>query len=438
MRSRYSVDRESFETFLRNAYAVQESGLDPHSLSALTEIQRFVTSDDFELNRAMHMIAERALGVSHASGIAVALLEPNKNELVYRAGSGSVANDVGRRVPAVLSASSLQETRREILRVENAESDKRIEAEICRQFGALALLMLPIYKSHVLVGVLQVLFAEAHSFLDREVRTYRLMVGALEDGILRDLQREEKQRVVRTVEQPSNVPVVSEQYAQPVQNIAGTPEVFAAAGKQNTAADSLVREPDPASSLRGKAIHDHVAVILREVSAVWNELTRAIGNLETRAWNANLRFAGPAIAAAVMVTIIVSIFHLSRFSDMKISSSVSTLHDAPQQLPGKDLLMNDESKRLSVEQKEYASPGSGFRRVRIGPNEVDYIADDVTIRHFEIRPPKPQIRRSAQKEMSFGDDVTVRYFANTPALVSERPSDSKVKPTTNKSSFQSQ
>lgn len=437
MTSRYSVDRESFESFLANAYAVQESGLDPHTLSALTEIQRFVTNDDFELNRAMHMIAERALGVSRASGVAVALLEPNKNELVYKAGSGIAANDVGRRVPAVLSASSQQETRREILRVENAERDKRIEAEICRQFGAMALLMLPIYKSHVLVGVLQVLFAEAHSFLDREVRTYRLMVGALEDGILRDVQREEKQQRVRTVEQPSPVPVVSQQYVQPVQNGAATSEVLAAASKLNIAAEFSVREPDAASPPTEKEIHNHLAVIIREVSAVWNEFTRAIGNLETRVWNANMRYAGPAIAAAVAVTIAVSIFHLSRFSDTKITSSVSTLHDAQQPLP-KDLLVSEESKTLDYEQKVNTSPGTGFKRVRIGPNEVDYIADDVTIRHFEIRHAKPLIRTSAQNEISFGDDVTVRYFANMPALGSGRPSDSEAKPTTNKTSFQSQ
>ena len=75
--------------------------------------------------------------------------------------------------------------------------------------------------------------------------------------------------------------------------------------------------------------------------------------------------------------------------------------------------------------------------MRIGPDEVDYIADDVTVRHFEIRPAKPQILRSAQNEISFGDDVTVRYFANAPALVSDRPGDSAAKPTTNKSVFQS-
>ena len=437
MKSSYSVDRQSFQTFLENAFAVQESGLDSHSLSSVIEIQRFVANDDFELNRAMHMIAERALGVSHASAVAVALLEPNKNELVYKAGSGSAANDVGRRVPAVLSASSMQESRREILRVENAGSDNRIESEICRQFGAMALLMLPIYKSHILVGVLQVLFEEPHSFLDREVRTYRLMVGALEDGILRDLQREEKQPVVSTVEPSSHVQV-SEQYVRSVENSVRTSGVLAEAGKQTIAAGFVGREPGASPIPREKTIHDHVAIVVREVSAIWSEFTRAIGSIENRARSANFRYAGPAIAASVVLTIVVLISHLSHFSDTKISSSVSTLQDVQQSVPAKALFLTEEGSRPGDEQKENVNLGKGFRRVRIGPNEVDYIADDVTIRHFEIRSAKPLIRRGTEKEITFGDDVTIRYFANAPALVSHQPSESEGKPITDKTSFQSQ
>jgi hypothetical protein len=170
MSAHYSRDRESFQGFLANAFAVQECGLDRESLSALIEMQQFVTSGEFDVGRVMSMIVDRALKVSTASGIAIALLE--SSELVYRAGSGTAANNVGRRVPAVLSASSGAELRREILRVENAQTDSRIQAEICRQFEAKALLMLPMYRGHVLAGVLQVLFSEVHAFLDPEVRMY--------------------------------------------------------------------------------------------------------------------------------------------------------------------------------------------------------------------------------------------------------------------------
>ena len=53
---------------------------------------------------------------------------------------------------ASLTVSADAKTNCEILRVENAQTDTRIEADICRQFGASALLILPIYHDRVLAG----------------------------------------------------------------------------------------------------------------------------------------------------------------------------------------------------------------------------------------------------------------------------------------------
>src|ERR1700757_1557781 len=133
MSSHVSLDRESFQNFLANAFAVQNSGLNRQLLSALIEVQHFIAKDEFTVDRALHLIADSALKVCNASGIAIALLEAN--QLVYRAGSGTTAVDVGHHVSAVLSVCARSEPRVEILRVENAQADLRIEAEICRQFG---------------------------------------------------------------------------------------------------------------------------------------------------------------------------------------------------------------------------------------------------------------------------------------------------------------
>ena len=58
-------------------------------------------------------------------------------------GSGSSAACVGRHVTAVLSVSKHTQSKDEILRVENAQADRRNEAAICRQCGARLLLILP-------------------------------------------------------------------------------------------------------------------------------------------------------------------------------------------------------------------------------------------------------------------------------------------------------
>src|SRR5215470_3568897 len=181
MSARYRPDPDVFEALLSNAFAVQESGLDRHSLAALVEIQRFLGREQLDFDQEMQMVADRTCKLFRASGVAIALLEAN--ELVYRAGAGISTNDVGRHVSVVLNIASSQRIGREILRVENAETDRRIEAEICRQFGATSLLILPICKKHVLVGVLQVLFEHPHSFRESEICFCRVMVNLLEEVI---------------------------------------------------------------------------------------------------------------------------------------------------------------------------------------------------------------------------------------------------------------
>ena len=181
MSTHSSLDPECFQKLLADAFVVQESGIETRSLSALVDLQGRVATGEFDVDRDMPLVADYARNVADATGIAIALLKGD--QLVYRAGSGSSAACVGRHVTAILSVSKNTQSRDEILRVENAQADGRIEAAICRQFGARSLLILPIYDNRALVGVLEVTFGEAHAFEDREVRTYRLMAGLLGEAM---------------------------------------------------------------------------------------------------------------------------------------------------------------------------------------------------------------------------------------------------------------
>jgi hypothetical protein len=59
-----------------------------------------------------------------------------------------------------------------------------------------------------------------------------------------------------------------------------------------------------------------------------------------------------------------------------------------------------------------------FQRVEVGPNEVDYVAEDVTVRIF-TPPPKPRaVQRGNQVDI--GEDVTVHYFADNRTGKTER------------------
>jgi len=428
---------ELFQTFLANAFAVQESGLDRRSLSAVIEIQRFIAGDEFNLDAAMQIIVDRALGVSHASGVAIGLLEPNRNELVYQAGSGNAAKDVGRRMPAVLSASSTPEMRREILRVENAASDTRIEAEICRQFGAMSLVMLPIYKDRILAGVMQALFEEAHSFSEREIRTYRLMIGALEEAMVRSLQRAPEKAAAVAVEAIPAPEAHSPQVTHIADRVPPRDEcvrpdtVFAHNPSQNVSPGSAWNYA-PLFKQWAEWLRAYRAIVVRELTTQQSKFMEAFGLVKIHPLSGNFRNAAAAIGAALVLSILVWMGHRVGATNEKVSLSGSTPRDAQLQAPAKPLLGSDAIKPISNGSKEATGSGPGFRRVRVGPNEVDYIAEDVTIRKFEPIHPQPQVRRTG-KEVNFGDDVTVRYFAKSPALASESSGASEATPVKQKS-----
>lgn len=178
-----------FQQLLANAFTVQECGMDRQSLAGIVELQRSIQEGNLGDQGTMQLIAERTRNVANASGVAIGLL--NLDHLFYAAGTGTAISYVGMRVKATLTVSRMNEARAEILRVEDAEADTRIEAAVCRQFHAKSLLILPVYRSRVLAGVLHILFDEPHTFQDQELRTYRILAGLLSEALFQQVSPEQ-------------------------------------------------------------------------------------------------------------------------------------------------------------------------------------------------------------------------------------------------------
>lgn len=408
MNSPPSLDRKSFETFLADAFAVQKSGLDARSLSAVMEVQRFITAAEFRVDDALNLIVDRTLSMSSASGVAIARLD--SNQLVYCSVSGNSGTEIGRRLPAVLGACPHSEGGAEIVRVENAETDSRVQAEICRQFGAASLLILPIYDKHVVVGVLQIHFSEAHSFVDREVRAYRLMAGMAGDVISRTL-----------ADSRERAPLV-----------AGNTEVI----QRNIALEHVFNDSQK-DTTQAAPIASFLAGILSA-----NGLTRfSSAAAKQRIHRAGRFFADnvwptETLGAAVLLCIALGIAHFHHSASSTVGSTSSISGDIPVTSIVNAAPAND---RRGFDRRaiDGLSPNAAFRRVRIGPNEVDYIAEDVTVKHFVISNPRLQTQ-SRVRQVNIGDDVTVRYFANDSAFASQTESVSTPAETTRQSLPRSQ
>jgi GAF domain-containing protein len=398
MSTHSSLDRESFQKFLDSAFALQESGLDSQSLCSLLQVERAIATGEADQDWVMHLIADRARNVASATGIAIALLE--KNQLVYRAGSGSAATYIGRHLTAVLSVSPRSEAPREILRVENAETDARIEAAICRQRGAKSLLILPIYHERTVAGLLEVFFSEAHTFQDPEVRIYRLMAGAVEQAMFREVQLGQKEVLAS---QPATDQLAVEQINAQRQKLPAHESALQSILKHWT---GWVRESAKAA---GEFVY--LSPSSKAAITVTRSVKRALGELRGNV-------AAIAVVIAVMIAIWIS---FDRRPVSPIGGARRGSNAAEQQVPSAadmPLPARRTSKpRTVADGTESIEPASSaFRRVRVGQNEVDYIAEDVTIRQLT---PKTKYRQvsNGNEQVNIGDDVTVRYFAYKPAVV---------------------
>jgi GAF domain len=398
MNANDSLDRESFQRLLASAFAVQESQIDPALLSGIMEVRRLIAKRELDLDAVMPLVVDSARDLANAAGTAIGLFEGN--QLVYRAGSGSSAANIGRRVKASLTLPPNAKSSREILRVEDAETDTRIEAAICRQFGAKSLLILPLYHQRALAGILEVLFGEAHIFQDREVRTYRLMAGLIESAMEQAAQVEREHLTADLV-----LPHAVEEI---------TPH-----------GGEFLKDCRAMSSSRIRAIYHRcrgALAVLKESSALRQPVQMAkawLHRAQEVNWNKRRRAIAFAAGAASFGLIFWAAY--SRGPALPLGSSA---HSKSSALPGSvgDV---EHSERLESAKVKPAGgalsplsdprpqPALARRRVRsarVGQNEVEYIGDDVTVRHFTYKPATLHGGVRASQVAHFGNDVTVRYF----------------------------
>ena len=377
MNSHSRLDREWFQTLLSNAFTVQESGLETQSLSAFVEIERMIAAKQPDVDRAMQRTADRARAIANASGVAIALLQ--RDQLVYRAGSGSAAQNMGRQLPAVLSVSAHNQPQTEIVRVENAQSDTRIEGAICRQFGAMALLIVPVYRERTVAGVLEVLFDEAHDFQHGEVRAYHLMAGLVGEALSRDVCLQGRKAPAA---QPALVPNSGSQIPveAPMFRLLSESEfnrsigrIFEAASRAAVGMSVLWRSPRAA--FRCSLVAVPVSLVL--VISSWIAYDRHTPSVDSALSTSNVPGPPPA-------------YILKKSTDG--DQPQSTAHEAGA-----------------------GSTSSPFQPTRLGKNEIDSVADDVTIRHFNNIPATAPARRW-NRQIDIGEDVTVHYFASRAKL----------------------
>ena len=145
--------------------------------------------EQFVLDEVLQLVAERALTITGADGIAIALAEGNA--IVCRASAGTIAPDAGVRLDPNSGFSGACLRREEIVRCDDADNDTRVNVHACRALGARSMVAVPLTGRHSVIGLLEAFSTEAYGFNDSDVRSLNLLA----ELILSALKPEEEDRL---------------------------------------------------------------------------------------------------------------------------------------------------------------------------------------------------------------------------------------------------
>jgi N-acetylmuramoyl-L-alanine amidase len=166
---------------LRHRRALEKSGV---PLDAdVWQLEQFV------LDEVLQLVAERALTLTGADGIAIAMAEGDA--IVCRATAGTIAPEPGARLDPKSGFSGACLRTGGIVRCDDSEKDSRVNVQVCRRLGTRSIVAVPIASAHGTIGLLEAFSAEPHGFNDSDVRSLKLLA----ELILSAMRPEEENRL---------------------------------------------------------------------------------------------------------------------------------------------------------------------------------------------------------------------------------------------------
>jgi N-acetylmuramoyl-L-alanine amidase/putative methionine-R-sulfoxide reductase with GAF domain len=152
----------------RKALAARHNGFDCKS-----PVAEFEAEEQFVLDEVLQLVAERAVAITGADGLAIALAE--NDEIVLRASAGMVRPDVGARIDRDSAFSGACFRTAQIFTCDDTETDPRVNIDACRKLGARAMVAVPLCGRKRVIGVLEAFSTWPFSFNDSDVRNLSLL-----------------------------------------------------------------------------------------------------------------------------------------------------------------------------------------------------------------------------------------------------------------------
>jgi len=184
-REKPALDEATFQQLLEAAHVLQEQKTfevvsrprpDPtEALAQIVETQEFLRTQSDDLGPAATVVVERLQKITHATGVAVAVVQENRLE--YCAATGDAANLTGTSLPLDTSLSA----------------DGQLSTQFSREHPDKQSIALPLHREGNLCGLLEVRFAGGDPIRSPEMRSCQLMAGLMTEAIARAADREWKE-----------------------------------------------------------------------------------------------------------------------------------------------------------------------------------------------------------------------------------------------------
>lgn len=187
-----ALDEGSFQKLLEAAFVLQEHnqrqrGNDSQpdlnaSLSAIVETHKLIQTGRLDFRTAVSLVAEQAQRMTHASAVAVGIVEAG--QLAYRAATGTVSGETATLVPIESSVSfeCLRDGKLVQYGDAAAASSPGVRAGASR--GIRSLVAAPIYHKGRVAGAFELRFSKPNSFQSKDVGTAQLMAGLVSEAML--------------------------------------------------------------------------------------------------------------------------------------------------------------------------------------------------------------------------------------------------------------
>ena len=129
--------------------------------------------EQFVLDEVLQLVAERALTITGADGVAIALAQDNA--IICRASAGTIAPDAGMRLDPKSGFSGASFRTGRIVRCDDTETDPRVNVQTCRRLGARSMVAVPLAGQQNVIGLLEAFSSEPYGFNDSDVRSLNLL-----------------------------------------------------------------------------------------------------------------------------------------------------------------------------------------------------------------------------------------------------------------------